>query len=128
MRSLNNVLFTAVQALFNETLYPKCLDMHCPGYTPAPDQPDGEQGEYNIPLDDDDFGGNGGGPLLLYGPAGGPRSQLPPWQPPQSGYLPLPPSLPNHPTPPISSSLQWLKKMSQCLHDLERSDWCNLLT
>jgi hypothetical protein len=24
--------------------------------------------------------------------------------------------------------LQWLKKMSQCLHDLERSDWCNLLT
>jgi hypothetical protein len=24
--------------------------------------------------------------------------------------------------------IQWLKKMSQCLHDLERSDWCNLLT
>ena len=24
--------------------------------------------------------------------------------------------------------LQWLKKMSQCLHDLERSDWCDLLT
>jgi hypothetical protein len=24
--------------------------------------------------------------------------------------------------------VQWLKKMSQCLHDLERSDWCNLLT
>jgi hypothetical protein len=23
--------------------------------------------------------------------------------------------------------IQWLKKMSQCLHDLERSDWCNLL-
>jgi hypothetical protein len=21
--------------------------------------------------------------------------------------------------------IQWLKKMSQCLHDLERSDWCN---
>ena len=24
--------------------------------------------------------------------------------------------------------LQWLKNMSQCLHDLERSDWCDLLT
>ena len=24
--------------------------------------------------------------------------------------------------------IQWLKKMSQCLHDLERSAWCNLLT
>jgi hypothetical protein len=24
--------------------------------------------------------------------------------------------------------LQWLKKMFQCLHDLERSDGCNLLT
>jgi hypothetical protein len=27
MRSPNNVLFTAVQALFNKTLYPKCPDM-----------------------------------------------------------------------------------------------------
>ena len=27
MRSLNNVLYTAVQALFDETLYPKCPDM-----------------------------------------------------------------------------------------------------
>ena len=26
------------------------------------------------------------------------------------------------------SATQWLKKMSQCLHDLERSAWCNLLT
>jgi hypothetical protein len=105
MRSLNNVLFTAVQALFNETLYPKCPDMRRPGYTPAPDQPDSEQGEYNIPPDDDEFGGNEGGPLPPYGPAGGPRPQLPPWQPPQSGYPPLPPSPPNHPTPPLSSSL-----------------------
>jgi hypothetical protein len=40
-----------------------------------------------------------------YGPAGGPRPQLPPWQPPQSRYPPLPPSPPNHPTPPISSGL-----------------------
>jgi hypothetical protein len=105
MRSPNNVLFTAVQALFDETLYLKCPDMCCLGYTPAPEQPDGEQGEYNIPPDDDEFGRNGGGPLPPYGPARGPRPQLPPWQPPQSGYSPLPPSPPNHPTPPVSSGL-----------------------
>jgi hypothetical protein len=99
MRSPNNVLFTAIQALFDKTLYPKCLDMRHPGYTPAPDPPVGKQGEYNIPLDDDEFGGNGGGPLLPFGPAGGPRLQLPPWKPPQSRYPPLPPSLPNHPSP-----------------------------
>jgi hypothetical protein len=105
MRSPNNVLFTAVQALFNETLYLKCPDMHHPGYTPAPDLPVGKQSEYNIPPDDDEFGGNGGGPFFLMGPTGGPGPQLPPWQPPQSRYPPLPPSLPNHPTPPVSSGL-----------------------
>jgi Reverse transcriptase (RNA-dependent DNA polymerase) len=26
------------------------------------------------------------------------------------------------------SELQWLKKMSQCLHDFERSNWCELMT
>jgi hypothetical protein len=102
MRSLNNVLFTAVQALFYETLYLKCPEMCCPGYTPAPDLPVGEQGEYNILLDDDEFGGNGGGPLPLFGPAGGPRPQFPPWQPPQSGYPLLPPNLPDHPSPSLS--------------------------
>jgi hypothetical protein len=105
MRSPNNVLFTAVQALFDETLYPKCPDMRRPGYTPAPDQPDGKQGEYNIPPDDNEFGGNGGGPLPPYGPVGGPRLQLPLRQPPQSGYPPLPPSPSNHPSSPISSCL-----------------------
>jgi hypothetical protein len=75
-----------------------------PGYTPAPDLPVGEQGAYNIPLDNDEFGGNEGGPFFLMGPAGGPRPQLPPWQPPQQGYLPLPPSLPNHPIPSPSQS------------------------
>ena len=59
MRSPNNVLFTAVQALFNETLFPKCPDMRRLGYIPAPDQPDGEQGEYNIPPVDDENNGNG---------------------------------------------------------------------
>jgi hypothetical protein len=102
MRSPNNVLITAVQALFDETLYPKCPDMCCLGYTPALDPPVGEQGEYNISPDDDEFGRNGGGPLPLFGPAGGPGPQLPPWQPPQSRYLPLPPSLPNHPSPSLS--------------------------
>ena len=62
MRSLNNVLFTAVQALFDKTLFTKCPNMRRPGYMPAPDQPDGEQGEYNIPLVDDENNGYGGGP------------------------------------------------------------------
>ena len=35
MRGLNNVLFTAVQALFNEMLFLKCSDMHHPRYTPV---------------------------------------------------------------------------------------------
>jgi hypothetical protein len=104
MRSLNNVLFTAIQALFDETLYPKCPDMRHLEYTPAPDLPVGEQGEYNIPPDDDEFGGNGGGPFFLMGPAGGPRLQLPLWQPPQKGYPPLPPNPSNHPSPSPSQS------------------------
>jgi hypothetical protein len=104
MRSPNNVLFTAVQAVFNETLYPKCPDMRHLEYTPAPDLSVGEQGEYSIPPDDDEFGGNGGGPFFLIGPAGGPRPQFPPWQPPQQGYPPLPPSPPNHPIPSPSQS------------------------
>ena len=59
MRSLKNVLFTAVQALFDETLYLKCPDTRHPGYTPVANLPVGQQGEYNIPPDDenDTFGG-----------------------------------------------------------------------
>ena len=64
MRGPNNVLFTAVQALFNETLFPKCLDMHCPGYTPV--VPINAQGEYNIPLEDNENGDDEGAP---FGPA-----------------------------------------------------------
>ena len=64
MRGLNNVLFTAVQALFDETLFPKCPDMHCPGYTPV--APVNAQGEYNIPPEDNENGDNGGAP---FGPA-----------------------------------------------------------
>ena len=52
MRGPNNVLFTAVQALFDETFFPKCPDMCHPRYTSVA-LPVGTQGEYNIPLDDD---------------------------------------------------------------------------
>ena len=60
MRGPNNVIFTAAQALFDETLFLKCPDMHWLGYTPVADPPVGQQGEYNIPLDDEneEFGGD----------------------------------------------------------------------
>ena len=64
MRGPNNVLFMAVQALFNETLFPKCLDMRRPRYTPV--TPVNAQGEYNIPLEDNELGDDGGAP---FGPA-----------------------------------------------------------
>ena len=112
MRSLNNMLFTAVQALFDETLYPKCPDMHRPGYTPDPDRPVSDQGEYNIPPDDDESDRNGGGPPFPIGPGGGhgnqympPQPPMPPHQP-QQGYPPLPPSPSNHsyPSPQVRSN------------------------
>ena len=60
MRSPNNVLYTAVQALFDETLYLKCPDMCQPGFTPLM-PPVGFEGESsNISPDDgenDDYGG-----------------------------------------------------------------------
>ena len=63
MRGPNNVIFTVTQALFNETLFPKCPDMCRPGYTPIADLPVGQQGEYNVPPDDEneEFGGDGNG-------------------------------------------------------------------
>ena len=65
MRGPNNVLFMAVQALFDETLFPKCPDMHHLGYTPVSFPDNDKQGEYNIPPDDDENGGNGGADLYL---------------------------------------------------------------
>ena len=62
MRGLNNVLFMAVQALFDESLFPKCPDMCCPGYTPV--APVNAQGEYNIPLEDNENGDDGGVPFV----------------------------------------------------------------
>ena len=61
MRSPNNVIFTAAQALFNETLYPKCPDMHQLGYTPV-GIPENQQGEHNTPQGDEN-GGEGGGDI-----------------------------------------------------------------
>jgi hypothetical protein len=53
MRSPNNNIFTAIQALFNETLFLKCPNMHRPGYTPVGLPPDDLQDEHNGPLDDE---------------------------------------------------------------------------
>ena len=59
MRRPNNVLFTVVQALFNETLFPECPDMCHPRYTPVVPSVD-TQGEYNIPPVDSENGDHGG--------------------------------------------------------------------
>ena len=75
MRGSNNVPFTAVQALFNETLFLKCPDMCRPRYTPV--APVNAQGEYNIPLEDNENGDYGGAP---FAPA--PPGRLPPQAPP----------------------------------------------
>jgi hypothetical protein len=47
MRSPNNNIFTAIQALFDKTLFPKCPTMRCLGYTPVGLPLDDLQGEHN---------------------------------------------------------------------------------
>ena len=103
IRSPNNIVFTAIQALFDETLFSKCPNMRRLGFTPVGITPDDLQGEHNMPLDNEN-GENGGGLPLI--PQGGqvpwqhmqpPQLPLQPprQQPPQSsyyGYPPLPPS------------------------------------
>ena len=104
MRGPNNVLFMAVQALFDETLFSKCPDMHHPGYTPV--APVNAQGEYNIPPEDNENGDDGGAP---FGPAP-PGRHVPyeaplPQPPPKNqgkGQNPNPPVL-LEPTPPGST-------------------------
>ena len=103
MRGPNNMLFMAVQALFNETLFPKCLDMRHLGYTPV--APVNAQGEYNIPLEDNENGDDGGAP---FGPAP-PGRHVPDEAPPPlllknqgKGKNLLPLVLPE-PTPPGSA-------------------------
>jgi hypothetical protein len=51
MRSPNNNIFTTIQALFDQTLFPKCPNMCHPGYTPVGLPPDDLQGEHNGPPD-----------------------------------------------------------------------------
>ena len=89
MRSPNNVIFTAIQALFDETLFPKCPNMHRLGFTPVGLPPTDYQGEHNIPPDDENEDHGGGFPQALYQPR-----PLPP-QPPAQYYPPLPPSSPS---------------------------------
>ena len=66
MRGPNNVLFTAVQALFDEKLFLKCPDMHRPRYTPVAPPVDA-QGEYNM---DDNENEDDGGVDLYPAPPG----------------------------------------------------------
>jgi hypothetical protein len=76
MRSPNNNIFTTIQALFEETLFPKCPNMHLLGYTPVSLPPDDLQSEHNRPLDDENGEYEGKLPSIPVGPAGGQG----PWQ------------------------------------------------
>ena len=51
MRNPNNVVFTAVKALFDERMFHKCPEMEQRGYTPIGDEPGTD--DFNIPLEDD---------------------------------------------------------------------------
>ena len=95
MRSPNNVTFIAAQVLFDETLFPKCPDMHCPGYLPVGD-PEPQQGEHNTPEGDENDGEGGGDITDL-------RVPPPPMNPrgnPPGGNAPSDP--PDHPSSPDS--------------------------
>jgi hypothetical protein len=98
MRSPNNVVFTAIQALFDETLFLKCPTMRRLGYTPVGLPSDDLQDEHNGPPDDENGEYGGGLPPIPVGPAGGQA----PWQPMQPQQPPMPPAYP--PLPPSLSS------------------------
>jgi hypothetical protein len=96
MRSPNNNVFTAIQALFNKRLFPKCPSMQCLGYTPVGLPPDDLQGEYNGPPNNENGEYGGGLPPIPVGPAGSQapwQQQQPPMFPP--AYPPLPPLQPS---------------------------------
>jgi hypothetical protein len=114
MRSPNNIVFTAIQALFDETLFPKCPNMRRPGYTPVDLPPDDLHGEHNGPPDDENEDYGGGLPPIPVGPAGGQvpwqhmQPQQPPMQPPQQQQYPAyPPLPPSHPSTRSSSPLSY---------------------
>ena len=52
MRNPNNIVFTAVKALFDKNMFPKCPEMKRRGSTPIGDEPDNFD-DCNIPLEDD---------------------------------------------------------------------------
>ena len=111
MRSPNNIVFTAIQALFDETLFPKCPNMRRLGYTPVGLTPDDLQGEHNGPPDNEN-GENGGGLPPIPGPQVQWQQQWqPPMQPPSTSS-PISPSLPSrmqsHAPSPSPSGLSYL--------------------
>jgi hypothetical protein len=89
MRSPNNVVFTAIQALFDKTLFPKCPNMHHPGYTPVGLPPENLQGEHNGPPDNENQDYEGGG-LTPLSPI--PYHPMAPQGPPAARQQPPPPS------------------------------------
>ena len=89
MRSPNNIVFTAIQALFDETLFPKCPNMHQLEFTPVGLPPTDQQGEHNIPLDDENEDHGGDLPQVPL------QARPVPPQPPAQYYPPLPPSSPS---------------------------------
>ena len=98
MRGPNNVLFMAVQALFDEALFPKYPDMCHPRYTPV--APVNAQGEYNIPSEDNENGDDGG---ALFAPA--PPGRSVPYQAPPPGPLPKNQGKGQNPDPPVPPEL-----------------------
>jgi hypothetical protein len=89
IRSPNNVVFTAIQALFDETLFPKCPTMRHLGYTPVGLPPDDLQGEHNGPPnnENEDYGGGDLPPLPPI-----PYQPLAPQGPPAARQQPPSPS------------------------------------
>ena len=88
MRSPNNIVFTAIQALFDKMLFPKCPNMRRPGYTPVGLTPGDLQGEHNGPPDNENEDYGSGLPPIPYHPVasqGPPAFQQPPPLPPASG-------------------------------------------
>jgi hypothetical protein len=106
MRSSNNNVFTAIQALFDKTLFLKCPTMCHLDYTPVGLPPDDLQGEHNGPLNNENGEHGGGLPPIPVGPAGGQVPWQPPVQPPQPPYA-YPPSPPSHPSSRSSSHLSY---------------------
>jgi hypothetical protein len=105
MRSPNNIVFTAIQALFDEMLFPKCLTMHHLEYTPVGLPSDNLQSEHDGAPDDESGEYGGGLPPIPVGPAGG----QPPWQQqqPQMFSPAYPPLLPSQPSSHSSSHLSY---------------------